>query len=124
MPKFCTRDVILNAADHKIEQVPTPEWGGDGFVTGVRTFDAATRAELLQLTANDNGMPDDWMENVVAAAACDEKGNLLFKKEDIKKLSFKNAVVLERLFVAAIELNGLSETSVDKIKGELKPTPR
>ena len=116
--KYCTRDEILQAHDFKVKDVNTPEWGGDGAVTGVRTFSAAIRAELTNQTGEDGKMPADWMEQVVAASACDHDGNLIFTKQDVEMLSGKSAIVLERLFRAAIELNGLAENSIDEIKGE------
>jgi len=116
--KYCTRDEILHAHDYKVKDVKAPEWGGEGAVTGVRTFSAAVRSALISQTGEDGKMPADWMEQVVAASACDQDGNLIFTKEDVGSLSEKSAIVLERLFRAAIELNGLAESSVEEIKGE------
>ena len=114
------RAAILEAADFEIKTVKTPEWGGS---VAVRTFDGETRRRLLKPTEG-GGMPDDWMERVVVASVCDPAGNTIFNADDIEALSKKSAVVLERVFIAAIELNGLSEKSAEKIKGESKPTPK
>lgn len=115
---FLTRTDILSAEDYQIETVEVNEWGG---TVGIRTFDAATRARLLQ-PAKDGKMPDNWMEMVVAASACDESGKLIFSDGDVAALSNKNAVVLEKLFTASIELNGLTDSSREKMQGESKPT--
>lgn len=114
---FLTRSDILSADDYKIEEIHVDEWNGP---VGIRTFDAATRARLLQ-PAKDGKMPDNWMEMIVAASACDEFGKLIFSDDDVAALSNKNAVVLEKLFTASIELNGLTDSSRDKIQGESKP---
>lgn len=117
-----TRADILAAKDFEIIAVDVNEWGEGGKI-GIRTFDAATRAMLLK-PAKDGKMPDDWMEQVVIASACDEAGELIFTAEDLGELSKKSAVVLERLFTASIELNGLSDSSKDKMLGESTPTPK
>jgi len=114
------RAAIMAAKDFKCKTVQTPEWGG---LVAVRTFDGETRRRLLK-PIEGGGMPDDWMERVVIASVCDKEGDPLFKADDIEALSKKSAVVLERVFIAAIELNGLSEKSAEKIKGESKPTPK
>jgi hypothetical protein len=114
------RAAILAASDLEMKTVQTSEWGGN---VAIRTFDGETRRRLLK-PIEGGGMPDDWMERVVVASVCDKEGGPLFTGDDIKALSKKNAVVLERVFVAAIELNGLSEKSAEKIKGESKPTPK
>ena len=119
---YLTRADILAAKDFEVVAVDVKEWGGSGQV-GIRTFDAATRALLLK-PAKDGKMPDDWMEQVVAASACDETGALIFTAQDLGELSKKSAVVLERLFTASIELNGLSDSSKEKILGESTPTPK
>lgn len=117
---FLTRSDILEIKDVAIQEVYVDEWGG---AVGIRTFDAATRAALLK-PAKDGDMPLDWMERIVVACVCDESGNLLFTQEDVIELGKKNATVLEKIFTEAIELNGLTDTSREKLQGESEPTPK
>lgn len=119
---YLTRADILAAKDFEIVTVDVDKWG-DGGQVGIRTFDAATRAQLLK-PAKDGKMPENFMEQVVAASACDEAGALLFTEQDLAALSEKSAVVLEHLFTVSTELNGLTDSSRDKIMGESMPTPK
>jgi len=118
--KYLDRAAILAAKDFATQPVSVPEWGGD---IAVRTFDGATRAQLLK-PVKGGEMPPDWMERVIVATACDAAGKLLFTAADIPELSKKSAIILERIFTVAIELNGLAVDSVEAKKGELKPTPK
>ena len=114
------RAAILAAKDFRVRTLDIPEWGGS---VAIRSFDGATRAKLIQ-PSKDGGVPGDWMEQIVVASACDKDGTPIFTKEDIPLLSKKNAVVLERIFTAAIDLNGLSADAVEQEKGESKPIPK
>ena len=115
------RAAILAAKDFTVKTVQTPEWGGS---IAIKSFDGATRSELIKPAKDGGGVPDDWMEQIIVASACDKDGNPLFTPEDLPALRKKNAVVLERIFTAAIELNGLSSDTVEKEKGESTPTPK
>jgi hypothetical protein len=42
----------------------------------------------------------------------------LFSASDLKEVSKKSSIALNRVFEAAAELNGLTDKSVDKIAGE------
>ena len=103
MDKICTREEILNVIDWEIKKVKIAEWKG---IVCIRTFDGVTRAQLLQPTKE---VPSDWMEQVIVASVCDDKGKTLFTKDDIPALSKKNSAVLDRIFTEAIKLNGLSD---------------
>lgn len=54
---------------------------------------------------------------LVAACAVDEQGQLLFYPSDVELLGDLSAAALSRLFDAARELNGMSESDVEELAG-------
>ena len=114
--KFLTRDDILAADDLPFTDVVVPEWGGK---VRVRTLKGADRARLLEITGGaDDGAPEDWVERLVAACACDEAGEPLFDAADLQALGQKNARVLQRIFEAADDLNAVSDRAVEDVAGK------
>jgi len=112
-----TREQILQADDLRHMDVDVPEWGG---MVRVRVATARERAKFQQLIGNaKDKMPEHFMEKFIATCAVDEKGNQLFSHaDDVKELSEKSAVAITKLFNACAQLNGMTEESVEEIKGE------
>lgn len=114
--KFLTREQALATDDLPFTDVYVPEWGG---TVRVRTLRGADRARLLEITAGaEDGAPDDWIERLVVACACDENGEPLFEMADMQALNLKSAKALNRLFRAADDLNMITSQAVDKLSGE------
>ena len=57
---------------------------------------------------------------LVAQSAIGEDGKPLFTEEDVKWLGEKSAKALNRLFNAAQQLSGLSESDVKELAGNFK----
>jgi len=112
-----TREQILQADDLRHLDVDVPEWGG---MVRVRVATSRERTKFQQIIGKaKDGMPDNFMERWVAACAIDEKGKSLFSgADDVKELSEKSSVALTKVFNACMELNGMTEGSVEEIKGE------
>jgi hypothetical protein len=107
-----TRDQILGALDLKHKEVDVPEWGGTVRISEVN---AAARMELQMMILDDQQKPRTITEmtrimviGLLTICLVDEKGERLFTKEDIEALGKKNAVVIDRLFEVADQLNGVS----------------
>ena len=110
-----TREQILNADDMQHVDVEVPEWGGS---VRVRTISGRERQRFQKMAQVDGETAEDFMEKLIVASACDEAGNPLFTVEDVKALSEKSAIPLERVFGEVARLNGLTQESRDEIKGE------
>lgn len=111
-----SREKILAVDDLQIRAVDVAEWGGS---VNVRVLSGHYRAEFLKIVRNNKeGVPDDFMARLLVYTVCDESGTPIFKPDDIEKLQGKNSQALEKVFEAAAELNGLSESGREKIAGE------
>jgi hypothetical protein len=120
-----TRDDILEAKDIKIELVPTPGWGGEVYVKGLNGAERDKfEGSLITLRGKDKQMN---MTNIRAKLAsmsiCDEKGKRLFNENDVQALSQKSASELQRVFVVAQKLSGISDEDVEELAEELKKDP-
>ena len=108
-----TKDQILSADDLRHVDVDVPEWGG---TIRLQTITARDRQKFH--AGGTKGAMDDFMERFIVACATDENGKLLFTSEDVKALGSKSAMALNRVFEAAVELNGMSQRGIEDIQGE------
>jgi hypothetical protein len=113
-----TRDDILKADDRKVVDVDVPEWGGPVRLRALSgrqraEFDAV-RARILEAGSKDYG---DILMCLLVRSMVDEDGELLFTDDDADALGEKLHGALDRLFDAAMELNGLSERAIDDAVG-------
>ena len=119
------RDDILQAEDIKTELVPVPEWGGDVYVKGMNGAERDKfEGSLVILRGKDKQMN---MTNIRAKLAsmtiCDDKGKRLFNENDVQALSQKSAAALQRVFVVAQKLSGISDDDIEELAEELKTDP-
>lgn len=57
---------------------------------------------------------------LVSKSACDEKGNLLFNKDDVEALMNNSMSTLKTLAEKAMEVSGLSQSKIDEVNKQLK----
>ena len=107
-----TREQILNADDRSAtETVPVPEWGG-AVIVGVIGGDERDRFDLFRDRQKKKGASDEGVRALLVAMACrDEKGNALFQPADVVALGKKSSRALDRVFDAALRVNGLGEAA-------------
>lgn len=123
-----TRDQILQANDLAKELVPVPEWGGDVWVRGMTgaerdKFEASIVQQKGQRNSSFNLVMTDIRAKLASATICDESGIRLFSEADVKKLSEKSAVALQRVFVVAQKLSGIGEKDVEELAKGLQENP-
>jgi hypothetical protein len=119
------RDDILKAPDQVVEVVAVPEWGGE---VCVRSLSAAERdrleASMVKVRGKERSVN---LENVrakmLSMAVCDEDGKRLFSEADVRELGGKNAAAVQRVFVVAQRLAGLSDDDVAELVEEIKDDP-
>lgn len=97
---------IFSKADCRLAKVHIPEWEGDVWVKTL-THGERRRAKA-DLTGPDAGLL------LVVLATCDENGNRLFEESDLDQLANRNATALDRIMVAAAELNTPDEVALKK----------
>jgi hypothetical protein len=117
MGKFLSRDAILKTQDIATEEVEVPEWGGSVLVkawTGAErdAFEASiVEGKGKKMTVNMH----DLRAKVVAGHIVDESGEHIFTSGDVLALSGKSASALNRIFVVAQRLSGLSDEDMEEL---------
>jgi hypothetical protein len=109
---FLDRITILSKLDQRREACEVPEWG---CYVWVGSWTAGTRWRILrdwQRGQSDGETRLDMITLVVALSVVDEYGKRMFSDEDIPGLQQKTATALQRIFDAAMRLNGMSEVAV------------
>lgn len=104
---------ILAADDLGLLEVKVKQWNGSVWI---RVMSVAERDsyERMWIGKRDSGV-ENFRTEYLVRTLCDEKGSLLFTKEQIEKLGQKSGAVMARLFDAAIKHNGMSEADVEEL---------
>jgi hypothetical protein len=66
---------------------------------------------------------DDFRTKFLVRCLVDEKGNRLFDNGDVAKLAQKSARVMNRIWMAAMEHNNLSDQSIEELAKNSEPGP-
>ena len=120
-----SREEILGADDIVTELVSVPEWGGDVYVKGMTGKERGDwEAGIVKTT--DKGTIVN-MQNVraklCAKSIVGEDGKKLFTPADIKALGEKSASALQKVFVVAQKLSGLTDDDVEELAEGLQDSP-
>lgn len=113
------RDDILKASDIKVE--PVLAWGGTVYVKGMTGKERDQfEASIIQMRGNKQNFN---LENVRAKLCvltiCDESGNRLFTDADLPLLAEKSAQELQKIFIVAQRLSGITEEDLSDYTKEL-----
>ncbi len=115
--KLLTKEKIFKAKDRPTEDVPVPEWGG---TVRVRTLSGSERDAFEEsIVETRKGERKVKMQNarakLVALACIDKDGQLLFSANDVRELGQKSSKALDRVFIAASKLSGISDDDVEEL---------
>lgn len=120
--RLLSREDILSAEDLQQEVVEVPEWGGSLYVRGMDgTSRDAFERDMVTIKGKD--VSTNWQNfraKLVARCAVDAEGKRLFTDSDAAALGRKSAAALQRVFVVAQRLNGLSDAEVEELTADLK----
>lgn len=108
-----TAEQILAADDLGLKKVAVKEWGGDVFIR-VMSVGERDSYERMWIGKKDSGV-DNFRTEYLARVLCDEKGGLLFTRDQVEKLASKSGAVMGRLFDEAIKHNNMSEADVEQL---------
>lgn len=108
-----TKEQILAADDMGLLKLQVPEWGGDVYIR-VMTVGERDAYENEWQRKRDTGV-DDFRTKFLVRCLVDEKGSRLFDNGDVVRLSQKSARVMNRVWLAAMEHNNLSEQSIEEL---------
>lgn len=116
-----TKDQIFAADDMGMLKLAVPEWGGDVYIR-VMTVGERDAYENEWQRKRETGV-DDFRTKFLVRCLVDEKGNRLFDNADVARLSQKSARVMNRVWLAAMEHNNLSEQSIEELAKNSEPGP-
>jgi hypothetical protein len=120
-----TAEQILAAQDMKKELVKVPEWGGEVYVRAMTgTERDQFEASMIEQVGDDEVFNrENFRAKLASLTICDEKGNRLFKENQIELLGKKNAAALQRVFVVAQALSGIGDKDIEELTKKLKKSP-
>jgi len=99
------KEDIINRDDLATEDIEVPEWKGSiRLKTMTGTERDAYEASIFKQGKNDF---QNLRSKLLARCIVDDKGKRLFKDADIDLLGTKSAMVLDRLFDKAQQMNGM-----------------
>lgn len=101
---------ILAADDLGLKKVHVPEWGGDVYIRVMSVGERDTY-ERMWIGKKDSGI-DNFRTQYLARVLCDEKGGLLFSRDQIDALAAKSGAVMGNLFDVAMKHNRMTEEDV------------
>jgi hypothetical protein len=108
-----TADQILAADDFGLLKVKVKEWGGEVFVR-VMSVGERDAYERLWIGKRETGV-ENFRTEYLARVLCDDKGGLLFTREQVADLANKSGAVMGRLFDAALKHNNMTEADVEEL---------
>lgn len=127
--KLLTAAEILAKDDSQVEDVVVPEWGG---TVRLRSLSGEERDRFDKASVRVTGkgkaetrevVIEGLKARLVAMSAVDDAGNRIFTDAQVAALGKKNAAVLDRLFVVAQRLSGLTNADVEELAGESEAAP-
>ena len=116
-----TKDQILAADDLGLLKLTVPEWGGDVYIR-VMTVGERDAYENEWQRKKETGV-DDFRTKFLVRCLVDDKGGRLFDNGDVARLSQKSARVMNRVWLAAMEHNNLSDQSIEELAKNSEPGP-
>ena len=106
------REDILALRDVELKEVFVPEWKESVWVRGFTGEEQDLYSEELEKKSKSGeAILKGLAVWVIVHTVCDKEGNNLFTDADIPALNKKQAKVIRRLAVAALEISGLTESS-------------
>ena len=109
-----SKSAILSVNDLQTEDVDVPEWGG---AMRVRSFNGRERGAFEASMVRDEGKDrkvdlTHMRARLVGLTVIDVGGLRLFTDDEVDLLGAKSGAALDRVFVIAQKLNGLSGADV------------
>jgi len=125
---------ILGVSDIQIELVSVPEWGGEVYVKGMTGSERDKyEADMFPLRVGEpkrgkirRPRPinlSDLRAKLCSMTICDADGKRLFSEKDVKVLTKKSAAALQRVFVVAQRLSGITDEDIEELAEGLEESP-
>jgi hypothetical protein len=105
---------ILASDDMRPVAVSVPEWGVDVHVKPMSTRAREEFDFWISRSRAQNGAA--IREHVVMWCACDSDGNAIFTQDDLPALSEKSSAAIDRIYTAALAINGIGGAAADELE--------
>lgn len=122
---FLDRDAILAADDLPEEVVEVPEWGGKVLIRGMTGEERDSFEEsIMQQRGGEREINlKNFRAKLVARSIVHPvTKERLFKDNEIHLLGKKSAIALQRVFEAALRLNGMTQQAVEELTKSTEET--
>ena len=111
------REAILASDDLPTEVLDVPEWGGK---IRVRSLTGQERDLYEQSITKRRGMNVEMnllnaRAKLVVLTVVDDQGQRIFSDDDVHEVGKKSAQALNRIFLVAQRLSGLTDEDVDEL---------
>lgn len=116
--EFLSKDQILQVSDLPEEEVDVPEWGGKVLIRGLTGAERDAFEESVMVTRGNSRELNlrNFRAKLVARSIVDPNTKeRMFSDTEIHLLGQKSARALQRVFEAALRLNGMTEQSVNEL---------
>lgn len=120
MTEYLTKDEVFAAQDLPTEDVECPEWGGALRVRGLTGAQRdAWEASIQKKLPSGEVVPDfeDIRAKFASRVVVDESGVRMFTDAEVKKLSEKSAVPLDRICDVGKRLSGMGDDAITVAEG-------
>ena len=114
LPLF-SRDQILGAEDNVIEPINIPEWGCRAYIRTMRGWER-DRWDLAFTRSKTADSKFNIRAKFAVIVLSNEKGERIFTDSDVQELGKKSAAALDRIFMAGMKLNMVSESDVEELE--------
>ena len=111
-----TKEAILTADDLPREEVDAPEWGGTVLVSAITGTARDAFEGAVQAAPDTNS---NIRALLCVRAIVDENGKRVFTDAEAGALGAKNAATLDRVFVVASRLSGMSKDDIEVLEKNL-----
>lgn len=108
-----TADQIIAANDLGLKEVKVREWGGSVYIR-VMSVGERDEYERMWIGKKDTGV-ENFRTQYLARVLCDEKGALLFTRDQVASLANKSGAVMGKLFDVAMKHNSMTEEDVQEL---------
>jgi hypothetical protein len=108
-----TAEDILAADDYGLKKVYVKEWGGDVYIRVMSVGERDTY-ERMWIGKKETGIAN-FRTEYLARVLCDDKGKLLFNRDQIEALAQKSGAVMGTLFDLAMKHNRMTEEDVQEL---------
>lgn len=108
-----SKEQILKAKDRKYRDVEVKSWGGKVRIQAM-SGEARDALDEMLYASGKGARLKNFRATYLSFCIVDAKGDLVFSEDDVVELGKKNTADLERLFIEAQELNGLTQEAVEE----------